>query len=201
MTETGKVRTFHIPPDPDLPAAPKPKKPELTKAEKEAMEQEAANMLAAKFAALNKEDYAGLAVSPRRRSREAALLIFFQMEMGSKDWTLAEKVFEDIGLSEECAFFARELARNAEADKECSIQLIGKHTREWTVDRLAAVDRCILFLAISEMLRDKKDNSAVILNEAIEMAKKFGDENSAPFVNGILDAIRRAEEQKPEEEE
>ena len=68
--------------------------------------------------------------------------------------------------------------------------MLNRHAREWTIDRFASVDRCILRMAISELLRDQGDNSSIIINEAIELAKKFGDENSGAFVNGILDNIR-----------
>ena len=191
MTEnSGKVRRFPLPEGSAPEPLPRLKKPAARKPASDEEEKLAAEALIAKFAALNKEDYAGLSDSPRRRSREAALLLLYQMEMGGEDWQLAEKVLEDVELSPECAYFAKELAHNAAADKEYSIEMIGKYARDWIVERFASIDRCILYLAVSEMRRDESDNAAVIINEAIEMAKKFGDENSGPFINGILDAIR-----------
>lgn len=158
--------------------------------------------LAAKFATMNQEDYRDLAESPRRRAREAALLLSFQMDMGVESWNLAAMVLTDIGLSEAGAAFALQLAQGAAADQEICDQLINKYAREWTVDRFAAIDRNILRLAISELLHDKDGaNANIIINEAIELAKKFGDENSGSLVNGILDAIRIKELAVPATEE
>ena len=95
-----------------------------------------------------------------------------------------------------------QLAQGAAADQEICDQLINKYAREWTVDRFAAIDRNILRLAISELLHDKDGaNANIIINEAIELAKKFGDENSSSLVNGILDAIRIKELAVPATEE
>ena len=190
MTETGKVRKFTVPHDPELPPLPQFKKTMMSKRAQEEKAKNEALALAKKFALMNKEDYAELSDSPRRRSREAALLLFYQMEMGGEDWKLAERVFDDISLSPECAFFAKELAHHAAEDKPQSDVMLNRHAREWTIDRFASVDRCILRMAISELLRDQGDNSSIIINEAMELAKKFGDENSGAFVNGILDNIR-----------
>lgn len=191
MTEnTGKVRRISIPAEPELPPLPEIKKPTVNKRILEEQEKQEAEALIAKFAALNKEDYAELSESPRRRSREAALLLFYQMEMGGEDWALAENVLDDITLTSDCAYFAKELAHNAAEDKPESDRLLEKYAREWTVDRFASVDRCVLRLAVSELIRGNGEDNSIIINEAIELAKKFGDENSGPFVNGILDSIR-----------
>ena len=187
MTEIGKIRTFPLP----QPAEDKP----LRKTAKPVAKTEAPELadeeLAAKFATMNKEDYRDLSQSPRRRAREAALLLSFQMDMGGESWHLAAQVLTDIGLSEDGAAFALQLAQSAAADQEKCDQLINEFAREWTVERFAAIDRNILRLAIAELLHDQGvANANIIINEAIELAKKFGDENSGSLVNGILDAIR-----------
>ena len=188
MTETGKIRTFPLP----QPVEDKPSRKANPAANADKPDPELSDeQLAAKFSLMNKEDYRDLAEYPRRRAREAALLLSFQMDMGGENWNLAAMVLTDIGLSEEGASFALQLAQGAEQDREKSDQLINKYAREWTVDRFAAIDRNILRLAISELLRDDQGGNAnIIINEAIELAKKFGDENSGSLVNGILDAIR-----------
>lgn len=192
MTEQGKIRVFSIPQEEIAKPRTKPKKKNSTK--KTAADISAAMAaLVEKFAALNKEDYRDLAESPRRRSREAALLLFFQMEMGGEDWDLASAVFKDIELNETGSQFAWQLAQNAVADQENSDRLMGIYARQWTLDRFPAIDRCVLRLAISELLRDENDTANIIINEAIELSKKFGDENSGAFVNGILDTIRTNE--------
>lgn len=198
MTETGKIRTFPLPqPAEDKPVR-KTKSNKVSPSTPELAEEE----LAAKFATMNQEDYRDLAESPRRRAREAALLLSFQMDMGVESWNLAAMVLTDIGLSKAGAAFALQLAQGAAADQEICDQLINKYAREWTVDRFAAIDRNILRLAISELLHDKDGaNANIIINEAIELAKKFGDENSSSLVNGILDAIRIKELAVPATEE
>lgn len=190
MTETGKIRAFPLPQkEEDKPAKKakaKPIKKEAAPTEEETMQ------LAAKFAALNKEDFKELSSTPRRRAREAALLLSFQMDMGGESWELAKNVLVDLGLEEAGALFAMQLAQTASEQQESVDIIINKYTREWTVDRLAAIDRNILRLAVAELWVDN-ENAAIIINEAIELAKKFGDENSSAFVNGILDAVRSKE--------
>ena len=148
MTEIGKIRTFPLP----QPAEDKP----LRKTAKPVAKTEAPELadeeLAAKFATMNKEDYRDLSQSPRRRAREAALLLSFQMDMGGESWHLAARVLTDIGLSEDGAAFALQLAQSAAADQEKYDQLINEFAREWTVERFAAKDRNIQRLAISDLL-------------------------------------------------
>ena len=70
-------------------------------------------------------------------------------------------------------------------------ELIGKHAENWRFERLAAIDRAILRLAVHE-LRGGETPSKVVLNEAVEMAKKFSNEESGAFVNGVLDAVYKS---------
>jgi N utilization substance protein B len=69
--------------------------------------------------------------------------------------------------------------------------IIGDHAKQWSVGRLPATDRCVLRMAIWELL-ETETSTKIILNEAIELAKKFGTEDSARFVNGLLDAAAKA---------
>ncbi len=84
--------------------------------------------------------------------------------------------------------FARELALEAHAREAEVDELIGLHARNWRVDRMAVVDRNILRLAAWE-LRFTDTPTAVVLDEAVSLARRFGDDPSPAFVNGILDAI------------
>jgi len=72
-------------------------------------------------------------------------------------------------------------------------QTIQKNAEHWTTERMAAVDLNVLRIATFEMVYAKETPSKVIIDEAIEIAKKYGNENSGAFVNGILDAIHHAE--------
>jgi N utilization substance protein B len=69
-------------------------------------------------------------------------------------------------------------------------RLIQGHTKHWRLSRMAAVDRNILRLAVFELLSDARTPDSVVINEALEIAKKFSTNESAQFVNGILDSIK-----------
>jgi len=70
-------------------------------------------------------------------------------------------------------------------------ELIQSHAENWRLSRMAAVDRNILRLAVYELLSEDKTPSTVVINEALEVARKFSTHESAQFVNGILDSIRK----------
>ena len=74
--------------------------------------------------------------------------------------------------------------------------LIERHAENWRLDRMATVDRNILRLATLELLYDEKTPNTVVINEAIEIARRYGAEQSPNFVNGILDSIRKEVEEK-----
>jgi N utilization substance protein B len=93
---------------------------------------------------------------------------------------------EDVALRE----FADSLIRGALEHRAESDELIQKHSRNWGLHRLAAVDRNVLRLAIYEMLHREDIPPVVSINEAVDIAKKFSTEDSGKFVNGILDKIR-----------
>lgn len=141
------------------------------------------------FRILNEEDYRELSTTPRRRARELSLLILFQVVVGDCDWDTARRVLEDTNVTGENAVFAISLARRAQEDRQHSDELMASCAREWDVKRFAQVDRLVLWLGISELLRDTESQASIIINEAVEIAKKFGTEDSAAFVNGMLDSI------------
>ena len=89
------------------------------------------------------------------------------------------------------AAFAEELLRGVVSRKDEIDQLIERTATEWPVEQLAPVDRNVLRLAISEMLGDNGTPVGAVINEAVELAKSFGSENSAKFVNGVLGTIAR----------
>jgi transcription antitermination protein NusB len=83
------------------------------------------------------------------------------------------------------SLFEGTIQRQKEIDRE-----IQRHTKNWRLSRMAAVDRNILRLAVFELLSGGKTPETVIINEALEIAKKFSTNESAQFVNGILDSIK-----------
>src|SRR5437870_4212585 len=96
---------------------------------------------------------------------------------------------------------AEQLARGAQRDLRVLDAEITKASTNWRLDRVAAVDRNILRLAAFELLREQDTPASVVIDEAVEMAKRFGEADSPAFVNGVLDAVRRSvrggEREKP----
>jgi N utilization substance protein B len=126
----------------------------------------------------------------RRRARELALQLLYQHELTGVSIEEAQRDFEEwAGSAENVREFADSLVRGtlnhlSEIDDELSSQ-----TAHWRVERLAAVDRNILRLALCELLYHDETPHAVVIDEAIEIAKRFGAEDSARFVNGVLDGF------------
>jgi N utilization substance protein B len=96
--------------------------------------------------------------------------------------------------SAELRFLANRMFEAAATDQPEADRLIQEHTEHWRLERLAAIDRGILRLAISELKRQTAP-PAVIINEALELAHKFSEADAAGFINGVLDAVRRSLEQ------
>lgn len=132
----------------------------------------------------------------RRRARELALQLLYQYELTGASPEAMQAEFEEWrGATESVRAFADLLLRGSlerlgEIDAELGLQ-----TAHWRLERLAAVDRNILRLAMYELLFLTDTPHAVVINEAIEIAKKYGAKDSARFVNGVLDGFvkRRAE--------
>jgi len=128
----------------------------------------------------------------RRRARELALQMLYRHELASASVESMLEDFEELRRApEQVREFALRLVRGTlerlpEIDAELAAQ-----TANWRLERLAAVDRNILRLAAYELLYEPEIPPAVVLDEAIEIAKKFGADESARFVNGVLDGLRR----------
>ena len=86
---------------------------------------------------------------------------------------------------------AERLARGAQGQVERIDQEITAVSRNWRFDRIAAVDRNIIRIGVFELMNDAETPSAVVIDEAVEMARRFGEVDSTAFVNGVLDAIMR----------
>lgn len=92
---------------------------------------------------------------------------------------------------EETRAFAEALSSGAVANVERIDALIGRHAENWRLDRMAVVDRNILRLATYEFLFDTETAKTIVINEAIEIARRFSAQESPQFINGILDSIRK----------
>jgi transcription antitermination protein NusB len=129
----------------------------------------------------------------RSRSRQRALQILFSWDARQQSVDDAiDAYFSTLSEQErpEHDAFAAELVRGAVQNAADIDARIAKHAEHWRLERMPAVDRNILRLAVFEMTRDKTP-APVVIDEAIELARKFSGESSAQFVNGVLDAIRR----------
>lgn len=128
----------------------------------------------------------------RRKAREYALQMLFQWEVGAHDPARVEASFwKGARAEKKTRDFANQLFEGTVgAEKELD-RLIEKHAENWRLERMAAIDRNILRLGVYE-LRSGDNPAKVVINEALELAKKFSSEDSAPFINGILDAVRKA---------
>ena len=127
----------------------------------------------------------------RRKSRELALQMLFQADLGQQPIEEVRKTFwqgrgdvapEVKGFAEDIFRVARD--RAPEIDK-----LIENHAENWRMDRMAAVDRNLMRAAVAELLGFPKTPRAVIINEAIEIARKFSSPESVQFINGVLDSV------------
>ncbi len=128
----------------------------------------------------------------RRKAREAALQILFQTEFNdSPIGDVLNLFWKNKKTDKEMREFSRALVENVLAHKEeidSAIQFVSEH---WRVSRMAVIDRCILRMAVSELVFNKDIPPAIVINEAIEIAKKYSSTKSATFINGILDAVKK----------
>lgn len=131
-------------------------------------------------------------MSLRRKSREFALQMLFQWDMSPQEPAKLEaKFWRAAKAADSTRAFANELFEGAAKEVAALDELIVKHAENWRFERLAAIDRAVLRLAIYE-LRAADTPFKVVLNEAVNLAKKYSSEGSGAFVNGILDAIRKS---------
>jgi len=131
----------------------------------------------------------------RRKAREYALQMLFQWEMGRQAPARVEAGFWKNARAEKTTrAFANQLFEGAVAESAAVDELITRHATNWRLDRMAAIDRAVLRLAVAE-LRSGSSPPKVVINEALELAKKFSSEEAAPFINGILDAIHKSDQE------
>lgn len=128
----------------------------------------------------------------RRRARELALQLLYQHELTGASLDEMQASFEDWkSATPGTRSFAEKLVTTTLGHLEEIDQELGHQTAHWRLERLAAVDRNILRLAMCELLFYQDTPYAVVIDEAIEIAKRFGAEDSSRFVNGVLDGFVR----------
>jgi N utilization substance protein B len=130
-------------------------------------------------------------MSSRRRSREMAIQVLYQVDMARSDINEALRLFcEHFKAPDSIRDFAVELANGVDQYREEIDTLIRRFSEHWRLERMSAVDRNILRLAIFELLYRADIPAKVSINEAVDLGKKYGSEDSGSFINGILDRIR-----------
>ncbi len=128
----------------------------------------------------------------RRLARETALQVLFQRDLAKESLITTEIVglwAAEFEVPEASMAFAQELVDGTIAHQDQIDQTIASLAQDWTLSRMANVDRNVMRLATYEILFCPDIPGRVSLNEAIELAKRFGGEESAKFVNGILDRV------------
>lgn len=131
-------------------------------------------------------------MSSRHRAREYALQMLYQAEVGGMPIAEVERHFWDgADAPEEVRVFASRLACGTSSSLVEIDSLLRHGIENWRLERLGAVDRNVLRLAVFEFLHEPGTPRIVVIDEAIEVAKRFGGDESGQFVNGILDALRK----------
>ncbi|QRO01093.1 transcription antitermination factor NusB [Archangium violaceum] len=132
----------------------------------------------------------------RRTARERALQALYQLEMtpGSVHEALeaAWAATEEARKEPEAVKFARELVEGVMAHRAEIDRLIEQHSHNWRLDRMSRIDRNVLRLGVFELKYRPDIPKKVSLNEAVELGKNFGTEESSAFVNGLLDRVAAA---------
>ena len=129
----------------------------------------------------------------RRKSREFALQMLFQADMGRQNQEQVQHTFwaERNETEPEARGFADDLFRVALERGEEIDGMIERHAEHWRMDRMAAVDRNLLRAAVAEFLTFPQTPRPVVINEALEIARKFSSPESVQFINGVLDSVSK----------
>jgi N utilization substance protein B len=132
-------------------------------------------------------------VSSRRQARERALQLLFQWDIHGHTRHWLDQFWEDHQVAPETKAFAEQLLHGVMEHQKELDTILGAAATNWKVSRMPVVDRNILRAAIFELLWMPDIPAKVTIDEAVELAKKFADEEAKKFVNGVLDRILRDE--------
>jgi transcription antitermination protein NusB len=131
-----------------------------------------------------------MTTNPRRRARIAALQALYESDMSTHAALAAlDRLAEDENLNDELTSFARALVEGVIEQRSAIDDVIRQAAPQWPVEQISAVDRNILRLAIREILMNNGAPVRAAINEAVELAKSFGSDSSARFVNGVLGSV------------
>jgi len=126
----------------------------------------------------------------RRFSRELALKFLYQFEFNEADFDDQMAMFEArLTCKEEVKTFLQELVSKVLKHLKEIDEILEKYSKNWALDRMTVIDRNLLRLGVCELFYSRAIPPKVVINEAVEIAKKYGSEESPDFINGILDKI------------
>ncbi len=132
-----------------------------------------------------------MAAVSRSRCREWALQVLYQAEyLGHRSGEVI-RYYRHFQEHDKVPAYLTKLVEGVAANQEELDALIKEHSEHWRLERMAAVDRNLLRLALYELLHQPAIPAKVVINEAVELAKRYGSEESGSFINGILDRIRQ----------
>ncbi|MGE5559256.1 MAG: transcription antitermination factor NusB [Bacillota bacterium] len=135
----------------------------------------------------------------RRRAREKALCVLFQVDVGQIPWqTALERAIAEEDMSVKARDFLKRLVEGTLENLIRIDELISHAALDWTLERMAGTDRNILRFSVYELLECSDIPVSVTVNEAVELAKVYGDDESGKFVNGVLGRIARDTDPKKE---
>jgi len=137
----------------------------------------------------------------RRQGREAAFQLVYQLDLSGESYeSSAEEFWLQTATPCQAREFTTSLVKGVFANMDRIDALLSEHSHNWKMHRMNAVDRSILRLGVYELIFCNETPTKVIINEAIEIGKKYGTAESGSFINGILDKISKEVRQKDEEE-
>ena len=130
----------------------------------------------------------------RRKSRELALQVLYQGELAGQTGLLDfEEFCVHFQVSKKAIPYAKKLLEGVQGKVEEINQLISRYAENWRLERMSAIDRNILRLAVFELHYQDDVPTSVAINEAVEISKRYSTDDSGPFINGILDAMAKEE--------
>lgn len=130
----------------------------------------------------------------RRKGRELALKVLYRIDLTGEEWESLQGELADYGGNEAVHRFAVELVEAVIAHRRELDAALTNVSRNWDLDRMPALDRNVLRIAVAEHLVLGSAPPAVIIDEAVEIAGRFSTDDSGPFVNGVLDKILKSTE-------
>ncbi|MBU4477710.1 MAG: transcription antitermination factor NusB [Candidatus Omnitrophica bacterium] len=130
----------------------------------------------------------------RTKARECALQVLYAIDIRKVNrQEILEQYWLENNVDSDVKIFALKLIEGTTAKMGQINELITKYTDNWRIERMAVIDRNVIRMATYELLFDEEIPPKVAINEAVELAKKYGDEESGRFVNGVLDKINKLE--------